>query len=73
MINVIVKDGESIEMSLRRFKRECLNAGILAEVKRHEFFEKPSQKNKRKREAARRKISRKRFTTPRGPVGFSKV
>ena len=64
MISVIVKDGESIEMSLRRFKRECLNAGIQAEVKRHEFYEKPSQINKRKRETARRKISRRRFNSP---------
>lgn len=61
MIGVIVKDGESIESALKRFKRECVNAGIQSEIKRREFFEKPSIKKKRKLEAAVRKREKKRL------------
>ncbi len=61
MIGVIVKDGESIESALKRFKRECVNAGIQSEIKRREFFEKPSIKKKRKLEAAIRKREKKRL------------
>ncbi len=60
MIGVILKDGEPIESALKRFKRECVNAGIQSEIKRREFFEKPSEKKKRKIEAAVRKREKKR-------------
>jgi small subunit ribosomal protein S21 len=61
MIGVILKDGESIESALKRFKRECVNAGIQSEIKRREFFEKPSERRKRKLEAAVRKREKKRM------------
>jgi len=61
MVGVIVKEGEAIDIALRRFKRECINAGIQAEMKRHEFYEKPSQRRKRKKEAAIRRKDRRRF------------
>jgi small subunit ribosomal protein S21 len=61
MIGVIVKDGESIESALKRFKRECVNAGIQSEIKRREYFEKPSERKKRKLEAAVRKREKKRI------------
>lgn len=61
MVGVAVKDGESIESALKRFKRECVNAGIQSEIKRREFFEKPSIKKKRKLEAAIRKREKKRL------------
>ena len=59
MIGVQLKEGESIDAALKRFKRECVNAGIQSEIKRREFFEKPSQRKKRKREAAERKREKK--------------
>lgn len=61
MIGVTLKDGEPIESALKRFKRECVNAGIQSEIKRREFFEKPSEKRKRKLEAAVRKREKKRL------------
>ena len=52
MPNVRVKDNEPFEIALRRFKRSCEKAGILAEVRRREFYEKPTQERKRKAAAA---------------------
>ena len=59
MIGVVVKEGEAIEVALRRFKRECISAGVQSEMKRHEFYEKPSQCRKRKKEAAMRRKERR--------------
>ena len=56
---IIVEEHESIDKALRRFKKECQKMGILAEVRRREYFEKPSVKRKRKAEAARRKQRRR--------------
>ena len=50
-----VKDGESFESALRRFKKKCEKAGIMADLRRHQHFEKPSERRKRKLNAARRK------------------
>ena len=49
---VKVKDNEPIDIALRRFKRSCEKAGVLSEVRRREFYEKPTQERKRKRAAA---------------------
>jgi small subunit ribosomal protein S21 len=50
-----VKEGESFESALRRFKKKCEKAGILADLRRHQHFEKPSERRKRKLNAAKRK------------------
>jgi len=50
-----VKDGESFESALRRFKKKCEKAGILSDLRRHQHFEKPSERRKRKMNAAKRK------------------
>jgi small subunit ribosomal protein S21 len=52
MPNIKVKDNEPFEVALRRFKRSCEKAGILSEVRRREFYEKPTQERKRKKAAA---------------------
>ncbi len=52
---VYVKDEESFENALRRFKRKCEKAGVLTELKKRQYFEKPSVKRKRKQAEARRK------------------
>lgn len=69
MIGVLLKDGESIESALKRFKRECVNAGIQSEIKRREFYEKPSEKKKRKLESAMRKREKKRMILMRKDKG----
>ena len=57
MSEVRVKEGESLENALKRFKRSCAKAGVIAEVKKH--YVSPSLKRKQKSEAARK--NRKKF------------
>lgn len=52
MPEVRVKENEPFEVALRRFKRSCEKAGVLAEVRRREFYEKPTWERKRKAAAA---------------------
>jgi small subunit ribosomal protein S21 len=52
MPSVKVKENEPFDIALRRFKRSCEKAGILSEVRRREFYEKPTQERKRKHAAA---------------------
>lgn len=56
---VRVRDNENFELSLRRFKRLCEKAGILADLRRHEFYEKPTWKRKRKKAAAIKRYKKK--------------
>ncbi|MGP1543514.1 MAG: 30S ribosomal protein S21 [Candidatus Fimenecus sp.] len=50
-----LRDGESLDNALRRFKRETSRAGIISEVRKREHYEKPSVKRKKKSEAARKR------------------
>ena len=52
MPNVKVRENEPFEIALRRFKRTCEKAGVLAETRKREFYAKPTQERKRKRAAA---------------------
>ncbi|MBI5788767.1 MAG: 30S ribosomal protein S21 [Candidatus Schekmanbacteria bacterium] len=52
---VKVKEDESFESALKRFKKQCEKSGVLTELKRREHYEKPSVKRKRKALAARKK------------------
>ncbi|MGD8207916.1 MAG: 30S ribosomal protein S21 [Thiohalocapsa sp.] len=52
MPSVRVKENEPFEIALRRFKRTCEKAGVLTEVRRREFYEKPTEVRKRKAAAA---------------------
>ena len=49
---VKVKENEPFDITLRRFKRTCEKAGVLSEVRRREFYEKPTAVRKRKKAAA---------------------
>ena len=56
MSNVIVKENETLDSALRRFKRNCAKAGIQQEIRKREHYEKPSEIKKRKKaEMARNK------------------
>jgi small subunit ribosomal protein S21 len=59
MTGVRVRDDESFEKALKRFNKTCEKAGILSDVKKHQHFEKPSERRKRKMNQARRR-NRKR-------------
>jgi len=50
-----IKDNETLDSALRRFKKNCAKAGIISEVRRREHYDKPSVKRKKKEEAARKR------------------
>jgi small subunit ribosomal protein S21 len=56
---VTVREEESFENAMRRFKRKCEKSGILTELKKRQHYEKPSVKRKRKAIQANKKILRK--------------
>ncbi|MDZ7661712.1 MULTISPECIES: 30S ribosomal protein S21 [Thiohalophilus] len=64
MPSVRVKENEPFDVALRRFKRSCEKAGVLSEVRRREYYEKPTAVRKRKLAAAvkrhQKKLSRER-------------
>ena len=53
MAEIRLKDNESLDSALRRFKRSCQKAGVLSEIRKREHYEKPSVRRKKKSEAAR--------------------
>ena len=55
MAEVKVKENESLDSALRRFKRQCQRSGVLNEVRKREHYEKPSVRRKKKSEAARKR------------------
>jgi small subunit ribosomal protein S21 len=59
MPSVKVREGESFESALRRFKKQCEKAGILSEIRKREHYEKPSVKKKKKALAARKRMLKK--------------
>ena len=59
MPGIRLKENESPETALRRFKRACEKAGILPEYRRREFYEKPTTMRKRKRQAAVKRYQKK--------------
>lgn len=54
MSEIRIKENESLESALRRFKRSCAKEGVIAEVKKREHYVSPSLKRKQKSEAARK-------------------
>ena len=56
MSDVIVGESESLEAALRRFTKRVQADGILTDARRHEFYEKPSERRKKKEAARRRKL-----------------
>jgi small subunit ribosomal protein S21 len=70
MPSVRVRENEYFDAALRRFKRACEKAGVLTELRRREFYEKPTQERKRKKAAAVKrhmKRSTRDFSGSRGP------
>jgi small subunit ribosomal protein S21 len=66
MPGVRVKDNEPIESAIRRFKKQCEKAGILAELRKREHYEKPSVKRKKKALAAKKRALRRASRTQHG-------
>ena len=64
MSEIHVKEGESLDSALKRFKRSCAKAGIVAEVRKRECYESPSVKRRKKSEAARKNRNKRYFYDP---------
>lgn len=65
MPKIKIREGDHLEYALRRFKKSCEKMGILSEIKRREYFEKPSLARKKKSIAARKRALKK--TRPYSP------
>ena len=69
MSEVRIRENESLESALKRFKRQCARSGVLQEVRKREHYEKPSVKRKKKAEAARKRkwgCSKTPFSSEKG-------
>ncbi|MBO5713196.1 MAG: 30S ribosomal protein S21 [Clostridia bacterium] len=55
MSTIKVGENESLDSALRRFKRKCSRDGIIGDLRRKEFYERPSVRRKKKAEAARKR------------------
>ncbi|MGE5421921.1 MAG: 30S ribosomal protein S21 [Ignavibacteriales bacterium] len=60
MSEVRVGKNETLDSAIKRFKRSCQKAGIMQDMRKHEHYDKPSVKRKKKAEAARKK--KKKFS-----------
>lgn len=58
MVSVDVRDGESLDSAIRRLKRQVQQAGVLEEARRHERYEKPSERRRRLAAASARRMRR---------------
>ncbi len=59
MTSIILKDGENFEQAYRRFKKLVEKAGIQAELRKREYYEKPSEERKRKELASKKRVYKK--------------
>jgi small subunit ribosomal protein S21 len=59
MTGIKIKENESFENALKRFKKQCEKTGILSEIRKREHFEKPSLKKKRKALAGKKRVIKK--------------
>ena len=66
MPGINIREGDSFEAALKKFKKQCEKAGILSEVRKREAYEKPSVKRKKKDAAARKRATKKSRPFSRG-------
>lgn len=59
MPGVQLREGESFEQLLKRFKKQCEKAGVLSEVRKRRTYEKPNIAKKKKSIAARKRLIKK--------------
>lgn len=59
MPGITIRDGDSFEAALKKFKKQCEKAGTLNEIRKREAYDKPSVKRKKKKIAARKRAMKK--------------
>ncbi|MDP8205643.1 MAG: 30S ribosomal protein S21 [Candidatus Electryonea clarkiae] len=62
-----IREGESFDRAFKRFTKACEKAGLMAEIRKHQRYEKPSEARKRKSNIARRKLRKLHITVERKP------
>ncbi len=65
MPSIRVRESDSFENALKKFKKQCEKEGILSEIKKREHYDKPSVKKKKKALAARKKAAKRVRTAAR--------
>jgi small subunit ribosomal protein S21 len=55
MTKVVVREGESLDAALRRFRKDLAKSGVLRDARKHEHYEKPSERKRRERAKRLRK------------------
>jgi len=65
LVEVRLDENESIESALKRFKKVVQNSGLISEMKKREFYEKPSERRKKREAAARKKARRRQMKSNR--------
>ena len=68
-----LKENESFDSGLRRFKRSCDRAGVISEVRKREFYEKPTSVRKRKAAAAVKRQAKRSRAGPAGARGSEEI
>ena len=61
MSEVYVKENESLDNALKRFKRSCAKAGVLSDLRKKEYYQSPSVKRRKKSEAARKNKNKRYY------------
>ncbi len=61
MSEVRIKDNESLDSALKRFKRSCAKAGVLTDLRKKEYYQSPSVKRRKKSEAARKNKNKRSY------------
>ena len=59
MSEIRVKENESLDNALKRFKRSCAKSGVLSDLRKKEYYQSPSVKRRKKSEAARKNRNKK--------------
>jgi len=61
MSEIHVKEGESLDNALKRFKRSCAKSGVLSDLRKKEYYQSPSVKRRKKSEAARKNKNKRYY------------
>ena len=64
MSEIYVKENESLDNALKRFKRSCAKSGVLADLRKKEYYQSPSVKRRKKSEAARKNKNKRFYELP---------
>ena len=61
MSEVRVKENESLDSALKRFKRSCAKSGVMSDLRKKEYYQSPSVKRRKKSEAARKNKNKRYY------------